>query len=247
MIHFITGIGTDIGKTHATGMLALALMQLSTTGTSPKKPVITQKLIQTGHQKNPRQKNGMLSPDILRHRNLSQMPITHADSIGLTAPYVFAAAASPHLAARLEQKTIRADRVARASHQLSACYQVVLLEGVGGIMTPLTDQMTTLDYIQTYDLPITLVVQGYLGSLNHTLLSLEAIKSRNLTLHCVLYNKHTPKNTPAFIADDNKRYIKTHLLHHFPRTAFLSLPVFEGKGTTLDSAFVTQVRQIYGI
>lgn len=91
-------------------------------------------------------------------------------------PEIFSYPCSPHLASRIDGRPIDFDKIERATEELSRRYDVVLLEGAGGLMVPLTDELLTIDYIAQKEYPLLFVTSGKLGSINHTLLSLEAIK-----------------------------------------------------------------------
>lgn len=169
----ITGIDTDIGKTVATGLIGRYLVDQG-------RRVITQKAVQTGCR-------GM-SEDILRHRQLMGNGILEEDRQGLTCPYVFATPCSPHLAASLEGKVIDPEEIDRATEMLRAHYDVVLLEGAGGLLVPLTEDTTFLDYLEKRMYPLILVSSPRLGSINHTLSALEILKGRGMHLCGIVYN-----------------------------------------------------------
>jgi len=181
-IFFITGIDTDIGKTLATGMAARYLHR-------QEKKVITQKLVQTGQ-------SGAVSEDILEHRRLmgvAPLPEDLPQSIldgTLTCPYSFAYPASPHLAARLEGRIVEPENITNATETLHKRFEFVLLEGAGGFFVPLTPHLLTADYIAQQRYPVILVTSGRLGSINHTLLTIEAVRRRNLPLACLVFNQH---------------------------------------------------------
>lgn len=94
-----------------------------------------------------------------------------------TAPIIFSYPASAQLAARLDGKEINLDKVRQSSAVLASHYDSVLVEGAGGLMVPVTDDYFTIDYVKDEKLPLALVTNGVLGSINHTILSLEAIKT----------------------------------------------------------------------
>lgn len=98
-------------------------------------------------------------------------------------PEIFSYPASPHLASQLDNRPIDFDKIKRATEELSERYDSVLLEGAGGLMVPLTTELLTIDYIVQEKYPLIFVTSGKLGSINHTLLSLEAIQTR----HCTRY------------------------------------------------------------
>lgn len=204
---FISGIDTDAGKTYATSFYAC---KLKDEGLS----VITQKFIQTGCVD--------VSEDIVKHRELMGIPMQDMDVLGLTAPIIFSYPASAQLAARLDGKEIDLSLVEDATAQLLERYDIVLIEGAGGLMVPITDTYTTIDYVAEHKLPMVLVTNGRLGSINHTLLSLEAISRRNIELKAVIYNQFFDKD--ATIAEDTTGYIQRYLSRNFPDTEFLIMP-----------------------
>ena len=221
-VFFISGIDTDIGKTYATGMIAKALMQQGVN-------VITQKLVQTGVSINLDNGDMNIADDIITHRQLMGMTLQPCDINSTTCPYRYEKPASPHLSARLASDILNPEVITSATKSLQADYDVVLLEGAGGLLVPITEQLLTLDYIDKQGYPIILVTSGRLGSINHTLLSLEAIKSRGLTIHSVIYN-HIHDNaaqTDDEIAASTIDFLQNYLAKHYPKAHWLSLPVQE--------------------
>lgn len=90
-------------------------------------------------------------------------------------------------------------------------------------MVPLTEDFLTIDYIAQKQYPLVFVTSGKLGSINHTLLSFEAIKHRDIRLDTVLYNLY-PTVEDKTIQDDTMQYIRDYLAKHFPETRFLIVP-----------------------
>ena len=97
-------------------------------------------------------------------------------------------------------------------------YDYVLLEGAGGLMVPYCEEATTLDYIQSNNYPSILVTSGKLGSINHTLLSLEACRSHGVPVLSVMYNGY-PEYDPI-ISQETQGYLKGYLKKYFPETGF---------------------------
>ncbi len=201
--YFITGIDTNVGKTIVTGILAKELLDAG-------EKVITQKMIQTG--------NIGYSEDIEKHREIMQIPLTEADKSMLTAPCIRSYPCSPHLAAAIDNQPIDVDAIRQATKTLESQYDIVLLEGAGGIMVPITHDMLTIDYVAQENYPILLVTSGILGSLNHTLLTLHAIKERNLELHTLFYNRYP--SADATIEEDSIVFLQRWLAKHFPKAQF---------------------------
>ncbi|MGP9688843.1 dethiobiotin synthase [Psychrobacter sp. AOP22-C1-C5] len=221
---FVSGIDTDIGKTYATGMLAKALMQQGVN-------VITQKLVQTGVAVDAYSGDIGIADDIITHRQLMRMPLQPCDLDFTTCPYRYEKPASPHLSARLAGQTLNPDMITNATRCLQADYDVVLLEGAGGLLVPITEQLLTLDYVAAQGYPIVLVTSGRLGSINHTLLSLEAITSRGLKVHTIIYNHihDSSANTDAEIANSTVEFLQQHLKQHYPATHWLQIPYLDNE------------------
>lgn len=210
-VYFISGIDTGIGKTYATGYLAKLWNQQGIR-------TITQKLIQTG--------NSGISEDIEQHRQIMQMGWFPEDDSRLTMPEIFSYPASPHLAAKIDGRDVDFAKIAQATQQLAECYDAVLLEGAGGLMVPLTDGLLSIDYAAEKNFPVILVSSGRLGSINHTILSLEALRSRGMQLHALAYNLNDESQDPL-ISKDTAEYLKAYLAKHFPDALWMDIPVVE--------------------
>lgn len=206
-IYFVSGIDTGIGKSYATGLIA---RQWNATGLR----TITQKLIQTG--------NTAVSEDIILHRQLMGITFTEEDERKMTMPEIFSYPASPHLAARIDNRDIDFEKIRQATIQLSQLYDVVLIEGAGGLMVPLTEDYLLIDYIQEMGYPLLFVTSGKLGSINHTLLSLEAIAKRRIHLHTLIYNTF-PLGADNIINTDTQRYLRNYIQTQFLETKFITL------------------------
>lgn len=175
-ILFVSGIDTNIGKTFATAFLA---QRFSSEGSK----VITQKMIQTGCIKE--------SEDILEHRRLLGQSTLPEDKEGLTCPYIFSYPASPHLAAEKDGRTIELSHIDECTKGLlQKGYDSIVLEGAGGLMVPIHRDYLTLDFIADRHYPLALVTSGRLGSLNHTLMSLELCYQRGVEVLYVIYNEY---------------------------------------------------------
>jgi len=100
---------------------------------------------------------------------------------------------------------------------------VVLLEGAGGLMVPLTTEVLSIDYIEREQLPVILVSSGRLGSINHTLLSLEALQRRQINLYALAYNLND-ESQDEIISKDTAAYLKAYLQKHFPDALWIDIP-----------------------
>lgn len=209
---FISGIDTDAGKSYATGWLARCLAEQGHS-------VITQKFIQTGCAE--------YSEDIDIHRRIMGIDTMPEDTDHTTAPIIFSYPASAQLAAAIDRRTIDLDLIDSSAKKLSQRFDYVLIEGAGGLMVPITDDIFTIDYIATRHLPIALVTNSRLGSINHTVLALEAITARKIPLHSILYNRFFD-NDPI-IATDTHGFIERYVNRHFPGTAIIDIPPIDNE------------------
>ncbi len=196
---FITGIDTDCGKTYITGLIAYHLKRLGVN-------CITSKLVQTGCSG--------IAKDIIEHRKTMGIDILPEDSNGLTCLFVYTFPASPHLSAIIDQHPFDIKIVEQSINKLKSQYDIVLTEGAGGLTAPLNQQMLTADYLSRYQIPVVLVSSSRLGSINHTLLSINYCKNNNIRLTVVVYN-HFPHDNKK-IACGSYKFIKSYLEKNYP-------------------------------
>lgn len=204
---FVSGIGTDVGKSWVTGWVA---REMAAAGMS----VITQKFVQTGCKE--------YSEDIEVHRKIMGIPMQTVDLTHVTAPVIFTYPCSPELAARIDGGEIDFNTVDEATDTLAHIYGHVLIEGAGGLMVPLKGDYLTLDYVRDRKLPLILVTNGRLGSISDTLLNLNVIAHSHVDLFAVVWNPHFDKD--KIIAEDSKAYIQHWLESRFPDTHFIIMP-----------------------
>jgi dethiobiotin synthetase len=189
---FITGTDTDVGKTLVTGLLAQYLLKQA-------RSVITQKWVQSGCVGFPE--------DIDTH--LSLMGRTRESIVAYqeaVCPYVFALPASAHLAAEVESRSIDLAVIKQAYEQLEAQFDSVLVEGMGGALVPYSRKALLLDLVAELDLPVLIVAKNKLGAINHTLLTVEALQSRGITISGIIFNG--PEHEPDPISQDNPQIIQ---------------------------------------
>ncbi|GAB4009405.1 dethiobiotin synthase [Spirosoma migulaei] len=167
----IAGIGTEIGKTVASAVVVEALKA------DYWKP------IQSGELANS-------DTDVVRSLVSNSTSQFHPEAYRLTQPM------SPHAAAALDGLTIQL-----ATINLPETNNALVVELAGGLMVPLNKHELNIDLVKKLGLPLVLVSRNYLGSINHTLLSVEACKSRNIPLLGILFNGPTVEATESFILD----------------------------------------------
>ena len=167
--YFITGIGTNIGKTIVSAILTEAL--------------------EADYWK-PIQAGDLEYSDSLKVKNLISNTKTkiHIEAYRLNQPM------SPHAAAKLDNVIIDLNKIT-----LPKTTNHLIIEGAGGLMVPLNENKLVIDLIKKLDAEVILVSQNYLGSINHTLLSLESLKVRNLKVKGIIFNGKENTETEQFI------------------------------------------------
>ncbi len=167
--YFITGIGTNVGKTIASAILTEALQA------DYWKPVQAGDLHHTDTHK-------------------VQSLISNTKSVFYPETYCLNTPASPHAAAKID-----GIKIDLAKFIIPQTKNNLIIEGAGGLMVPLNSKDLAIDLISQLNLEVILVSQNYLGSINHTLLSLELLKSRNIPVKGIIFNGETTPETENFI------------------------------------------------
>lgn len=207
-IIFVSGTDTDAGKSYATGWLAAQIAREGDT-------VATMKFVQTG--------NVGRSEDIEIHRRLMGVDSIPEDELGITAPEIYSYPASPSLAAEIDGRPVDLRKIENCMERLAGAYDTLLVEGAGGLMVPLDYEGTlTIDFPLANNLPVALVTNGKLGSVNHTILALEAIRARGMRLHSLLYNTYFDYD--SVIAADSLEYMKMYVGKYFPDAPVILIP-----------------------
>jgi dethiobiotin synthetase len=170
---FITGIGTEVGKTVCSAVLT--------------------QYFKADYWK-PVQSGDLDNTDSHKIESWTEDTVCHPET------YRFKLAASPHQSAREENIEISLDQF-----QLPKTDNKLIVEGAGGLMVPLTDEIFMLDLIERFNLPVALVVRNYLGCINHSLLSIMALKQRKLKLEYLIFNGNFPPDTERVICNFIKR------------------------------------------
>lgn len=155
--YFITGIGTEVGKTIVSAIITEAL------------EADYWKPIQAGELENS-------DTDKVRTLVWNQKSVFHPNSFALQTPM------SPHAAAEIDGVEITSAKIKRPSTSNN-----LVIEGAGGLLVPLNSKETIADLIKPSD-RIIVVSRHYLGSINHTLLTLEALKDRGLNIFGIIFN-----------------------------------------------------------
>jgi dethiobiotin synthetase len=188
---FVTGTDTGVGKT----VVACALVrELRRAGLD----VGVLKAVETGVGP-----AGPLDATALREA------AEGVDSLEEVCPLRFALPAAPNVAARHEGGTVDLDRARRAFGQLASRHDVVVVEGAGGLLVPITDDANMADLAADLDLPLVVVARAALGTINHTLLTLSEAGRRQLTVAGVVISH---SDGPLSDADEaNLGYLRERL------------------------------------
>lgn len=167
--YFVTGIGTNIGKTIVSAILTEAL--------------------EADYWK-PIQAGDLEHADSLKVKDLISNSTSkiHPEVYRLNQPM------SPHAAAKLDNIIIDFDKI-----MVPKTTNNLIIEGAGGLMVPLNEKELVIDLIKKLDIEVVLVSQNYLGSINHTLLSLESLKVRNLKVKGIVFNGKPNLETENYI------------------------------------------------
>lgn len=183
---FVTSSGTDIGKTYVSAML---VRQLRARGLPVRalKPVVSGIDAETFSRSDPAALLAALG---------EPADLDHAD---LVSRWMFRAALSPDMAARREGTTIDFAELVNHCRARAALHDPLVIEGVGGLMVPLDDTRTVLDWMLALkDLPIAplLVVGSYLGTISHTLTTLDVMRRNDLEPHAIVVSESEASPVP---------------------------------------------------
>ena len=169
--YFVTGIGTGVGKTIVSAILTEAL------------EADYWKPIQAGELNN---------SDTLKVKSLvsNSKTVFHKEAYALSEPI------SPHAAAKIDSVRIDLDEI-----KLPNTNNDLIIEGAGGLMVPLSEKDLIIDLINKLNVEVILVSENYLGSINHTLLSFESLKARNLKVAGIIFNGEPNQETENHILE----------------------------------------------
>lgn len=185
---FVAGTDTEVGKTMVCGCLAKFLA-------SQGFKVGVQKWVSTGDEGS--------SKDIEFSLKMLGKEKEGLANLELICPYVLTFASSPHLAAELEGKQIDVQRIKESFYKLSGSYEILIVEGIGGIMVPLRRDYLLVDLLKDLSLPVLIVARSALGTINHSLLTIEALRTRGIEILGVVFNS-LPEEDDIIVKDNMK-------------------------------------------
>lgn len=165
---FITATDTEVGKTIVSGAISRILSE-SGSKVGVFKPFASDCR---------KEWEGLVNSDaeFLAHCSKSPLPLSTINPISYVTP------AATILCEQLEHRAVDFQAVADAYKNICANSDIVVVEGIGGVRVPLTSGVDVLDFAKQLDLPMVVVARANLGTINHTLLTIDAIRSRGLKL-----------------------------------------------------------------
>ena len=189
---FIAGTDTGVGKTFITGGLASLYRQRGVR-------VGVMKPVESGCE---RLANGLHPHDALFLKEMS----LSTDDMDLIVPYRLEHPLTPSVAAELEGVVIDLATIKGIYQQLESQYDLMLVEGVGGLLAPLYKSSTSVDLIRLLDIPLIVVARNALGTINHTLLTVAHARQSGLTVAGIILNGCSPD--PDISAQTNHHVIR---------------------------------------
>jgi dethiobiotin synthetase len=206
--YFVTGSGTDVGKTFVTSALVREFRRRGHAANALK-PVAS------GFD--PAAPDGSDPACLLAAMGL---PV-NAETIAAVTPWQFRAPLSPDMAAAREGRSLDlGDIVAFCRRQMSATSDPLFIEGVGGVLVPLNHSETVLDWMQALALPTLLVTGSYLGTLSHTLTALSVLDSRELDTTAIIISETAGSTVPLEEAAETlRRFTGNRPVFAIPRMA----------------------------
>ncbi|MFH1798686.1 MAG: adenosylmethionine--8-amino-7-oxononanoate transaminase [Candidatus Omnitrophota bacterium] len=187
---FVTGTDTGVGKTVVTGLLGRFFVEKGLN-------VITQKWIQTGCKD--------FSEDVYTHlRLMGKKRRDIKNYLEDVSPYALKFPASPHLSALSENARIESEKIEKSFQNLTRAFDYVLVEGAGGALVPLNEETLIIDIVKKLHLPVLIVAENKLGAINHTLLTIEALKKRNIQIIGIIFNRISNRENEIILKDNLK-------------------------------------------
>ncbi|MCF6284407.1 MAG: dethiobiotin synthase [Candidatus Hydrogenedentes bacterium] len=229
---FITGTSTDVGKTIVTAGILRYLRQQGQ-DIVPMKPVQTGATQVAGEWR---------APDLEVHLKAAGLSVGPEERPWMS-PYCYEPACSPHLAGRMADRYLSIDHCVECAMELGARHQGVLIEGAGGLLVPLNEDETQLSLIISLEVPVLIVAHIGLGTVNHCLLTIEALRSAEVPIAGVVFNAPTPGAGDDFIGRDNPKAVA-----QFGGVDVLgNLPYFDGLDTNPDGAWAAFKEHMPGL
>ena len=183
---FVAGTDTNVGKTHVCGLLLDFLRKNG-------RDVGYQKWAATGPEFPP--------ADLTECLRMAGIPLD-PELVSSQVVYHFALPASPHLAAEQEGRVVEPELIRKKYQEMLARHELLIVEGVGGIMVPLNRELLLADLLRELHIPALVVAKSGLGTINHTLLTLEGLRHRGIPVLGVVCSDAAPDEDDLLVADN---------------------------------------------
>lgn len=177
---FVTGTGTDVGKTYVTGLIVKKLHEAGLSAGYFKAAV----------SGNDRDNSGNLIPgDAKFVKDISGI----SQPLEMMCPYIYERAVSPHLASRIEGNPVRMDVIKSGFESVASAYDYVTMEGSGGILCPISyddEKIMLEDVIKELGLSTILIADAGLGTINSVVLTVEYMRSKDIPVKAIIFNNY---------------------------------------------------------
>lgn len=188
---FVTAVGTDAGKTFISALIVKKLFN-SGYNCGYYKPVLSGAV---------RENDKIIPGDckyVLDTAGINANPLDFVS-------YCFEPAFSPHLASRIENKPIKLSKIKADFERIKSMYDYLLVEGAGGIICPIGDDLLLEDIIKALNLDIIIVSNSSLGSINSAVLTVDYAKRKGINIQGIVLNNYDKND---FVHNDNKKQIE---------------------------------------
>ncbi len=225
---FVTGTDTGVGKSIITAGLTSLLRKRGVN-------CVALKPVETGCKLH----HGELFPD---DGHFLWRASEESISLDNVTPFRFSMPASPYRAAALQDSRLRISDIIEHIRAIEETYDLMIVEGAGGLFTPIEGKRTMVDLIKELDTPVVLVARVKLGTINHTMLSIEALTRRNLNILSVILSKGEMDEGPEekYTPNDIKRMNSNIPIFQFPFLAGNTMNSPRNIGTVMEKVLGTE-------
>lgn len=235
---FIIGTDTDVGKTFITAGLLRALRKQA-------RDAVMLKPVQTGVPRG----EELVSSDLAFVARAADWDLS-PENLGDYMPYCFEPACSPHLAERMEHRTIEFDVLVESARRLAARHEHVLVEGAGGLLSPIGESGLSRDLVQKLAWPALIVADNRLGMINHTFLTVRCLEQAGIPIAGLVVNHRSEcPEEDRYLREENTAMLDRaegfELLAELPFSE-ADDSASEALWTTTDDVFSSLARRLFG-
>ena len=198
---FVTGTDTDVGKTFVCGLLLHFYKEMG---------------VDVGYQKWAATGPDFPPADLTFCLETAGLPVVE-DDLSLQVPFHFSMPASPHLAAEQQGAELDKQHLLNCYEKMKSRHEVLVVEGVGGLMVPLRRDLLLAELLAELKIPTIIVARSGLGTINHTLLTLEGLRSRGIPVMGVVFSDAVASGNELMIQDNMKTIAELGQIEVFGR------------------------------